>query len=217
MEQQHEAAALGMWVFLCTEIMFFGGVFLVYTVYRFAHYASPTTGSSNLAFLEASNHLDWKIGAINTVVLIGSSLTMALAVHAAQEGKQKSIVRFLILTIILGTVFLGFKSLEYAHKFEAHLVPGPNFDVSQFPANSQQAQIFFSLYFGITGMHAIHMIVGIGILIVLVIQSSRGRYTAAYHSPVEMTGLFWHFVDFAWIIIFPLLYLFGRTAGHSVH
>jgi cytochrome c oxidase subunit III len=211
MEQQKDATTLGMWIFLATEIMFFGGVFLVYTVYRFAHYASSNVGSSNHAFLEGSNHLDWKLGAVNTIVLICSSLTMALAVHAAQLGKQKRIVGFLILTIIFGLVFLGIKSVEYSHKFHDHLVPGPNFTKTLFGPGSQQAQIFFSLYFSITGIHAVHMIVGIVILGILAYQASKGKYTAGYHAPIELSGLYWHFVDIAWIFIFPLLYLFGRN------
>jgi len=214
MEQQKDSTLMGMWVFLCTEVMFFGGVFLVYTVYRFAHYATLTPGASNHAFLAGSNHLDWKLGAVNTIVLIFSSFTMAMAVHSAQMGKRKNIVLFLILTIILGLGFLGIKSVEYAHKFHDHLVPGPNFDVAKFGPDSQQAQIFFSLYFAITGIHAVHMIVGIGILSVLVYQASKNKFHSGYFAPVENSGLYWHFVDIAWIFIFPLLYLFGRNLPH---
>jgi cytochrome c oxidase subunit III len=213
MEQQKEAATLGMWIFLATEIMFFGGAFLVYTVYRFAHYQAPTAGDTNIAFISASNHLDWQLGAINTVILICSSLTMALAVHAAQLGKRKGTVGFIGLTLVFGLAFLAIKTVEYSHKFHDRLVPGPNFDVTQFPANAQQAQIFFSLYFAITGIHAVHMIIGMVILIILAIHAWRGKYTAEYNSPIEMTGLYWHFVDIAWIFIFPLMYLFGRTHG----
>lgn len=216
MDQQRETSTLGMWVFLATEVMFFGGIFLVYTVYRFAHYLSPNPGSSNIAFIEASNHLDVQLGAINTAVLICSSLTMALAVWGAQTGKRKASFWLLISTMILGLAFLVIKSFEYAHKFEHNLVPGPNFDASQFGAESQQAQIFFSIYFGITGIHALHMIIGIVILGVLAYQTWKGKYTSEYHSPIENSGLYWHFVDIAWIFIFPLLYLFGRSVhvGH---
>jgi cytochrome c oxidase subunit III len=213
MEQQRDATTMGMWVFLCTEVMFFGGVFLVYTVYRFAFFATSTPGESNHAFLAGSNHLDWKLGAINTIVLIFSSFTMAMAVHSAQTGHRKKIVGFLILTIIMGLAFLGIKTIEYGHKFRDHLVPGPDFDLSHFDigTNSQQVQIFFSLYFAITGIHAVHMIVGIGILTYLAYQAWKGRYTSEYFAPVENSGLYWHFVDIAWIFIFPLLYLFGRN------
>jgi cytochrome c oxidase subunit 3 len=197
-EQQHGASQLGMWVFIAQEILFFGGLFLVYTVYRFAY---PT------AFAQASHHLDVALGAINKVVLIGSSLTMALAVHGAQLGQRRTQTLFLILTIVLGSIFLGIKTVEYGHKFHEHLVPGPHF---LFEGDARHAQIFFSLYFVMTGLHALHMIIGIVILGVLTWRASRGAYDSAYYSPVELTGLYWHFVDIIWIFLFPLLYLIGR-------
>ena len=197
--EQKEASSLGMWLFIAQEVMFFGGMFLAYTVYRNLYPA---------AFAEASHHLDWKLGGINTAVLILSSLTMALAVRAAALGKRKQIVLFLIATVVLGSIFLGVKVVEYADKFEHHLVPGPHF---QFPGpNARPAQIFYSLYFAMTGLHALHMIIGIPILLVLAWMAHRGRYTPAYHTPVEMTGLYWHFVDIVWIFLFPLLYLVGH-------
>jgi cytochrome c oxidase subunit 3 len=199
MDQQREASSFGMWVFLVTEILFFGGLFLAYTVYR-AQYAR--------AFAEASRHLDIALGTFNTVVLIVSSLTMALAVWSAATGRRKAIVVFLLLTMILGGVFLGVKAVEYSHKFHDHLVPGPGF---HFPGpNARPAEIFYSLYFTMTGLHAAHMIIGIGILTVLLLQARKGRYTPEYHTPVEVSGLYWHFVDIVWIFLFPLLYLIGR-------
>ena len=199
LEQQAEAASLGMWVFLLTEILFFGGTFLVYTVYRHMYHD---------AFVVASHELDVTLGTINTAVLIGSSLTMALAVHAAQTGSQRLIQIFLILTVVLGCVFLGIKSVEYAHKFHEHHVPGPYF---QFDAKYvREAQIFFSLYFVMTGLHALHMIIGIGVMLVMLWQASRGRFSPEYYVPIEVTGLYWHFVDIVWIFLFPLLYLIGR-------
>lgn len=198
LEQQREASTLGMWAFLITEIMFFGGLFTGYAVYRAAY---PE------AFAEASHHLDVLLGSINTVVLIGSSLTMALAVHGAQVNDRKALIRFLLLTMFLGLVFLGIKLIEYAHKFEEQLVPGSNFYYAG--AHPQQVQLFFSFYFAMTGMHALHMIIGIGILSVLVILAWRGRFSSVYYSPVELTGLYWHFVDIVWIFLFPLLYLIG--------
>jgi cytochrome c oxidase subunit 3 len=198
-EQQYEAASLGMWVFLLTEIMFFGGLFTGYVVYRVAY---------PLAFAEGSQHLDILLGGVNTAVLIGSSLTMALAVHSAQVGERQALVRFLLLTMLLGLVFLGIKGLEYAHKFEEHLVPGPGFLSAG--SHAQQVQLFFSFYFSMTGMHALHMVIGIGILAVLARQAWRGRFSPAYFTPVELTGLYWHFVDIVWIYLFPLLYLLGR-------
>ncbi len=197
-EHQHSASQLGMWVFIAQEILFFGGLFLTYTVYRWAY---PT------AFAQSSHHLDVWLGCFNTAVLIGSSLTMALAVHGAQLGRRWTQVIFLVLTIVLGSIFLGVKAIEYGHKFHEHLVPGPNF---VFDGDAAHAQIFFSLYFVMTGLHALHMVIGIAILAVLVWQAWRGAYTPAYYSPVELTGLYWHFVDIVWIFLFPLLYLIGR-------
>jgi cytochrome c oxidase subunit 3 len=199
MTQQYEAATLGMWVFLLTEIMFFGGVFLGYVVYRTAY---PE------AFAEGSHHLDVLLGTINTAVLIGSSLSMALAVHAAQVGQQRHLVRFLSLTILLGLVFLGVKGVEYAHKFETHLVPGSAF---VYPGpHAAQVQLFMSFYFAMTGMHALHMIIGLGLLTMLIRHTWQQRFSPQYHAPVEMVGLYWHFVDIVWIFLFPLLYLLGR-------
>jgi len=199
MEQQRDASSLGMWVFLVTEILFFGGLFLAYTVYR-SEYAR--------AFAEASRHLDITLGTFNTVVLIVSSLTMALAVFSAATGRRRALLVLLIATMVLGGVFLGVKAVEYGHKFHDHLVPGPHF---RFPGPyARQAEIFYSLYFAMTGLHAAHMIVGIGILTVLVLQARKGRYGPAYYTPVEVSGLYWHFVDIVWIFLFPLLYLIGR-------
>ena len=197
--QQYEASALGMWVFLVTEIMFFGGLFTAYVAYRSAY---PT------AFGLASDHLDLTLGAVNTAVLIGSSLTMALAVHSSQMGKRNALVIFLLLTMALGSVFLGIKAVEYAHKFEQHVVPGPHFVFHGPDAN--HAEIFFSLYFAMTGLHAVHMIIGLGVLAVLVLQARKGRFGTLYHTPIELAGLYSHFVDIVWIFLFPLLYLIER-------
>jgi len=199
LEHQRETSALGMWIFLITEILFFGGMFACYVVYRTAY---PE------AWLAGSATLDVKLGAINTAVLIGSSLTMAMAVHAAQLGKRMPLVVFLVLTIVLGGIFLGIKAVEYEHKWEENLIPGPAFDFHGQGAGN--VQLFFALYFALTGMHALHMVIGIGLLGNLVRQSLAGRFDAAYNTPVEMVGLYWHFVDIVWIFLFPLLYLLGR-------
>jgi cytochrome c oxidase subunit III len=201
LEQQHEASTLGMWIFLATEILFFGGLFMAYLVYRYWYAAG---------FAEASNHLDVLLGGVNTAVLIVSSLTMALAVHAAQVGSRRGQVVFLLLTIVLGSVFLGIKVVEYADKFQHHLVPGTAFVWDGDPALANQAEIFYSLYFAMTGLHATHMVIGIGILLVLAAMAHRRRFSTEYYSPVEVTGLYWHFVDIVWIFLFPLLYLIGR-------
>ena len=202
LEQQREAGTLGMWVFLMTEVMFFGGIFTAYVVYRTLHAAG---------FAAASHELDVTLGAINTAVLICSSLTMALAVYAAQTGKRSGQIGFLLLTISLGLVFLVIKFFEYKAKFDHGLVPGLPFH--HVGADASDWKMFFSIYFGMTGMHALHMIVGIGVLAVLVKQAWRGRFSPEYYTPVELTGLYWHFVDIVWIFLFPLLYLIGAHIG----
>jgi cytochrome c oxidase subunit 3 len=198
--QQREASTLGMWIFLVTEVLFFGGLFAAYAVYR-ALYPD--------AFAAASSTLDLALGTVNTVVLIASSLTMALAVHAAQTGGRRALVLFLLATIALGTVFLGIKGVEYAHKLAEHHVPGPgfHFDVA---AYAGQAQMFFALYFAMTGLHALHMVIGLGVVGWMAWLAGTGRITPEYFNPVEVTGLYWHFVDIVWIFLFPLLYLIGR-------
>lgn len=200
MEQQKESTTLGMWAFLITEILFFGGLFCVYLVYRTKFPEAWEAGS---------HHLDIKLGAINTVVLICSSLTMALAVRAGHLGKKNAIITYIVLTLILGGAFLGIKSIEYTHKFHEHLVPGALFGPEG--AYPVQMELFFGLYFAMTGMHAFHMIIGAGLMVWLIVKAYRGRFSAEYNAPVEMVGLYWHFVDIVWIFLFPLLYLLGRN------
>jgi cytochrome c oxidase subunit 3 len=199
LEHQKEVSLLGMWVFLVTEILFFGGLFLTYSVYRHWYPA---------AFAAASHEMIVWAGTLNTVVLITSSLTMALAVNAAQAGQRRTLMAFLIATMMLGCVFLGVKAFEYYTEYVERHVPGHGF---QFEAEyASQAQIFFSLYFMMTGLHALHMIIGLGIMAVMFWLSWRGTITAEYASPIEISGLYWHFVDIVWIFLFPLLYLVGR-------
>ncbi len=202
MAQQKECATLGMWTFLITEILFFGGLFCAYLVYR-TYYPD--------AWEAGSHHLDVKLGAINTAVLIFSSLTMAFAVREGQLGRRNGIILFLVLTLILGSVFLGIKAVEYSHKFHEHLVPGTVFGFGPDGAYPVQMELYFGLYFAMTGMHAFHMIIGAGLMIWLILKAARGGFTAEYYAPVEMVGLYWHFVDIVWIFLFPLLYLLGRT------
>jgi cytochrome c oxidase subunit 3 len=194
MAQQLEASTLGMWVFLVTEIMFFGGLFMAYVVYRTAY---PQ------AFVDGSHLLNIRLGALNTGVLICSSLTMALAVRAAQLGSRRGQIVNLVLTMSLGATFLVVKFFEYKEKFELHHVPGPHF------VGTGPMQIFFSLYFCLTGLHAAHMVIGLGLMTYILIMASRGKFTPAYYTPVEISGLYWHFVDIVWIFLFPLLYLIG--------
>ena len=224
MEQQREAGTLGMWVFLVTEIMFFGGMFLAYTLYRSLFPA---------AFASASNHLDITLGAVNTGVLIFSSFTMAMAVYFTQIGKQRPQVICLVLTLLLGLTFLGIKAVEYRSKYDDRLVPGRLIPGRPFGpevaqegdhdphklhllpgATVRQVELFYWIYFAMTGMHALHMIIGAGLLTFLLIFSLKGRFDPEYHSPVEVIGLYWHFVDIIWIFLFPLLYLLGRHLEH---
>jgi cytochrome c oxidase subunit III len=197
-EQQTEAASIGMWAFLVQEILFFGGLFTGYTVYR-SYYPQ--------AFIEGSHHLDITLGAFNTVVLIASSLTMALAVNAAQNSKRIRLVIFLFLTLLLGSTFLGVKVIEYSDKYYHHLIPGISFFWEG--PEARQVQIFYSFYFAMTGMHALHMIIGAAILLVLIPWAIKGRFSRDYYAPVEIFGLYWHFVEVVWIFLFPLLYLLG--------
>ena len=200
LEQQTEASTLGMWVFLVTEVLFFGGLFLVYTVYR-SWYPREFAASSRELVVVA--------GTINTFVLITSSLTMALAVHAAQLGARRLVLIFLALTMVLGCVFLGVKAFEYYREWVEHHIPGSGFQFSE-PAYAPHAQIFFSLYFLMTGLHALHMIIGLGVMSVMFWWSWSGIVTDEYYSPIEISGLYWHFLDIVWIFLFPLLYLIGR-------
>jgi cytochrome c oxidase subunit 3 len=199
--QQRHAAVIGMWIFLITEVMFFGGLFTGYSVYRVTHF---------LAFEEGSRHLDRLLGAVNTGVLLTSSLTMALAVHAAAHGRGRMTSVLLGCTILLGSAFLAIKAYEYWHKYETGLVPywafHPDtlFDARVDP---RELELFFSFYFAMTGVHALHMVIGIAVLSVLAVLAWRGRFCAEYHTPVEVAGLYWHFVDIVWVFLFPLLYL----------
>ena len=200
--QQREVSTLGMWIFLVTEVMFFGGLFMAYAVYRRA-FAT--------AFGLASNSMDVWLGAVNTAVLICSSYTMVLAVRAAKIGSRKALIVFLILTILFGGVFLGIKGLEWGEKFAEHHVPGPTFHLEHAPADEQgHAEIFFSLYFTMTGLHALHMLIGEGLMLFLLWHAYAGKYTPTYNTPVDIGGLYWHFVDVIWIFLFPLLYLIAR-------
>jgi len=214
MEQQKEAGTIGMWLFLLTEIMFFGGLFLAYTVYR----ATYPEG-----FLYGSHLLNVPLGGTNTVVLILSSLTMAMGVYYSQFGDKKKVMFFLTVTLLLGLTFLVIKYFEYMAKINDHLFPamglyhpsttGPH----GVPLELQQSvRVFLWIYFLMTGLHAVHMIVGAGILITLILMAQRGKFTRAYNAPVEISGLYWHFVDIVWIFLFPLLYLTGFhvSGGH---
>jgi cytochrome c oxidase subunit III len=209
-EQQFDAATLGMWVFLLTEIMFFGGLFCGYTVYRSQYLPSFEAGS---------RLLDIRFGATNTAVLLASSLTMALAVHAAQTRKRNALMTFVILTMLLGIAFLGIKFFyEWIPDWKDGVVPGlhwaPVVEVVERVAGRSGAvlprvEMFFVFYFFMTGMHALHMVVGLGIMTYLLLKGRTGAFTSGHFTPVETSGLYWHFVDIVWIFLFPLLYLIG--------
>lgn len=197
--QQHQAASLGMWVFLATEVLFFGGLLASYTIYRYLYLPGFEIGSRDLSVL-------W--GATNTAVLICSSLTMALAVRSAQLGKTKNLIRFLVVTLIFGLIFLFIKfGMEWRHEYLEGLAPAVNF--TYHGAHAHHVEMFMMFYFVLTGLHALHMIIGIGILTGLIIMASRGAFSPGRFNPVDNAGLYWHFVDIVWIFLFPLLYLIG--------
>jgi len=198
-EQQRNAAQLGMWIFLATEVLFFGGLFLGYTVYRSLY---PDT------FAAASHHTEVVLGGTNTAVLLFSSALMALAVRAAEFKNRKQLVWLLLGTAFLGIVFMAIKGVEYHKDFVEYLVPGSHFEWHE--ANRSHAEIFFWLYFAMTGLHAIHVTVGIFVLLTLAVLAWLGKFTAGNYTPVEVAGLYWHFVDIVWIFLFPLMYLAGH-------
>ena len=230
--QQHDASNLGMWTFLATEVMFFGGIISGYLVYRFT---SPDVWGA------ASRHLNVRFATINTIVLLTSSLTMALAVHCGETGDRKGQVRNLILTMLFGTLFLGIKGVEYYQEYKEHLIPGPHFSVAALHLETgadpstlkpqeakevavtqgtsrnlvmpvktfaeRRAQLFFVFYFCMTGLHGIHMIIGLVMLTVILHWARQGRFTPEYSNPLEVAGLYWHFIDIVWVFLYPLLYL----------
>ncbi len=218
-EQQREAGSFGMWLFLLTEIMFFGGMFFAYLLYRNWYYD---------AFVAGSNQLSIPWGTTNTIILITSGFCMALAVWASEVRNKRLLVIFLWLTTVFGLAFLGVKTVEYKDKWDHHHIPGASFSISEFvhppadavdqhplpPDMAQKTQVFFFLYFAMTGMHALHMIIGIGLLFWLIRRSQRGDFTAGYVAPIENFGLYWHFVDIVWLFLFPLLYLINRHPAH---
>jgi cytochrome c oxidase subunit 3 len=197
-EQQKESAKLGMWLFLLTEILLFGGLFVAYAIYR-AWYPD--------LFFNAHKVLDVGLGALNTVVLISSSLTMALAIRSIQLNRTRASMRLLLITLLLAGVFLVVKYFEYSHKFDLGQLPGRFYTFEGIEGNNPH--IFFSIYFMMTGLHGVHVIGGIGVIAWLAKRTARGDFSAEYYTPVEMTGLYWHLVDLIWIFLFPLLNLIG--------
>jgi len=198
-DQQLESNKLGMWLFLATEILLFGGLFCAYIIYRSLH---PE------AFYECHKLLDWKLGGLNTIILLVSSLTAAMAIRAAQVNDQKGIKLNIIITLVCAATFLFIKwTFEWPAKFEHGFLPGYNFmgDV----ANPDQAHIFFGLYFLMTGLHAIHVIIGMIVFTWLLVKTNKGQFHSGWWQPLELGGLYWHIVDLIWIFLFPLFYLAG--------
>jgi cytochrome c oxidase subunit 3 len=196
-DTQFDSGRMGVWIFLVTEVLFFGGMFCAFAVFRSWYFE---------AFKEAHHHLDKVMGGINTIVLICSSLTMALGVRSAQRSKTKLTVAMLALTIAFACVFLVIKYFEYSHKIHDGLLPGAAFTAEGFKTGND-AGIFFAVYFMMTGVHGVHVVVGIGLIAWVLVRAAKGQFSSRYYAPVEGVGLYWHLVDLIWIYLFPLLYL----------
>ncbi len=197
-EQQRESAKLGMWLFLLTEILLFGGLFCAYAIYRSWH---PEM------FYNAHKFLNLPLGTLNTIVLISSSVTMALAIRSMQLNDRRRAVMFLVTTLIFAAVFLVVKYFEYSHKIHLGQLPGKYYTFTG--VEGTNPHIFFSVYFAMTGLHGVHVVAGMIAIIWVLIKTTRNRFSAEYYTPMEMTGLYWHLVDLIWIFLFPLLYLIG--------
>lgn len=206
LEHERESTTLGMWVFLATECLLFGGLFLAYVVFRWLYAAS---------FEAASERLNLFIGGVNTVVLLTSSFTMALAVRAARLDERVPLARLLLATALLGVVFLAFKGVEYTLDYRERLVPGLAFDAAEWtpPAQPGPVQLFLVLYYVMTGVHAVHLTFGIAVMLILTVRARRGAFSGGHDGPVEMWGLYWHFVDIVWLFLLPLLYLAGTRTS----
>jgi len=214
--QAHETAALGMWVFLVTEVMFFSPLFLGIAVYRTMY---------PVAFERASEKLNWVVGGVNTVVLLVSSLFMVLAVHEAKSGRQKRVVNYLLLTAVLGVAFLFLKGYEYYTDYRDNLIPGWRFvdsewtspEVGLTPEQVPHVKLFLVFYWCMTALHGVHVTVGIGVVLVIAHLAHRGHFSPSYYTPVDVTALYWHFVDTVWIFLLPMLYLLGSHTWADLH
>ena len=206
LEQQHQTSMIGMWLFLATEVLFFGGLITAYVVYR---------ATSPQEFSLASTHMAVWLGFLNTVILLGSSLTMAMAVRAAQLRQHRELIIYLVLTMALGAGFLGVKAIEYTEEYHEHLVPGWGFEVHEHDReavereglNPGRYEMFFVLYFFMTGLHAIHLIIGVGLVGVMAYLSYHRWFSGGGATQIEVTGLYWHFIDIVWVFLYPMLYL----------
>ncbi len=199
-EAEYNASKLGVWLFLCTEILMFGGLFVGYVIY---HQIYPEM------FVAGSKFLDWKLGAFNTVVLLVSSLTMALSIYCAQVNNKKWVLINLYITLICGLIFMVVKYFEYTHKIHLGLLPGTLFSYSGEGAEVANLALYFSFYFCMTGLHGSHVLAGMALIGWLIVRAHKGHFGPKYFTPLECVGLFWHLVDLIWIYLFPLLYLVG--------
>jgi len=194
LKQQEETSTIGMWTFLATEVLFFGGLFMAYIVYRTTY---------PIAFAEGSRHSNLMLGTLNTAILLSSSLSMALGVHAAQTGRRRHLIVCLSITLLLGLAFLAVKGLEYSEHYSEHLFPGMHFR----PGLRHGTELFFVLYFLMTGLHAVHLIIGCGVIGTVLAMARKSKFSPRYYNPVEVTGLYWHFVDMVWVFLYPMFYL----------
>lgn len=197
-DTQFDAGRMGIWLFLVTEVLLFGGLFCAFAVFRSQYFSS---------FVEAHHHLDKVMGAVNTVVLICSSFTMAMGVRAAQTNNKKLCQWMLTVTVLLAVAFLAIKAVEYQHKWADGLLPGRYFTATGF--TTPHPGVFFGIYFMMTGIHGIHVLIGMALIVWMLLRNKKGEFSSKYYAPVEGVGLYWHLVDLVWIFLFPLLYLVG--------
>lgn len=202
--QEFETAKFGTWLFLAQEVLFFSALFVAYILFRFLY---PEM------YQYASGLLDWKLGALNTVVLIVSSFTMVMSVYSAQTNNRNNTLVFLSITILCGLIFMGVKAVEYSHKIHDGYLPSNFFsaaiseEVSTSVFGSNLLNVFFGIYFALTGLHGFHVVIGIGLLAWMFVKAYKRELHSNYFTPLEMVGLYWHLVDLIWIFLFPLLYL----------
>ncbi len=198
-EHEYATSKEGIWLFLTSEILMFGGLFVGYIIYSNVY---PQV------FHEGAKHLDWRLGALNTIVLLTSSLTMVLGIHYSQHNDRKKAVFNLAVTILCGAIFMLVKYFEYTHKIHEGLLPGKWYH-GPVPEGISNIGLYYSFYFMMTGLHGIHVLAGMGLILWVLLRAQKGEFNSHYYTPVEGVGLFWHLVDLIWIFLFPLLYLVG--------
>ncbi len=197
---QYSSNKEGIWLFMATEILMFGGLFVGYTIY---HTMYPEM------FAEGAKYLDWKLGFVNTLVLILSSFTMALGIYFNQKNQPKKAVLALAATVLCGAIFMVIKYFEYSHKFHLGIFPGQMLNMEMVKPEHANLGLYFGFYYCMSGLHGIHVLIGMGMIIWVMIRTMRGEFHSNYYTPVEGVGIFWHIIDLIWIFLFPLLYLVG--------